>query len=351
MNRNTKPKIAVVGAGAVGSVLGGLLVCVGEDVTLIARRAHVEAINRNGLFIDGVSGKLTVNVKAAERLDFRPDLVLLTVKTQDVDATCQAIKSYVQDIPIVLLQNGVRSDEIAASTLGKEYLISGIVCFNARFVKPGNVTHGSEGVLLVGEAFGENGKRVKEIGAILRKAVKTIICDNIHGAHWTKLLMNVMGNSLDAMSGLSLGECMRHSGLRRIGILILREALDVVEKAGIQLKGIPEFPIFAFKIVIKSPLFLASGILGLLMRSKRYEDIITSTLQSIRRGKPTEIDYLNGEIVKLGKKIGVLTPYNSKVVELVHTVEETHEFYSPDVLESLFSLGAPISRGNSMNWR
>lgn len=338
MNQNTRPKIAVVGARAVGSVLGGLLARIGEDVILIARKAHVEAINKNGLFIDGILGEFTINMKAAERLTFRPDLVLLTVKTQDVNEACHAIKPYVKGIPIITLQNGVRSDAIVASILGREHVISGIVCFNVRFVQPGKVSYGPEGMLLVGEPFCENKERVEEIRALFHKAIKTKVCNNIHGAHWTKLLTNVMGNSLDAMTGLSLGVCMKHSGLRKIGSLILKEALDVVEKAEIRLEALPEFPVFAFKAVIKSPLFIASGILGLMLGSKRYEDIMTSTLQSIRRGKPTEIDYLNGEVVELAKKIGVATPYNSKVVELVHEIEKTHKFYLPDDLESLFFL-------------
>lgn len=342
MNQNTEPKIAVVGAGAIGSVLGGLLARAGEDVTLIARQAHVEAIKRNGLLIDGVLGEFTVNVDAAEKLDFRPDIVLLTVKTQDVEAACSEIKPHVKDVSIVTLQNGVRSNEIAASILGKENIISCVVSFNARFLRPGNVTYGYEGSLLVGEAFGENGERVEEIGAILNRAIKTESCDNIRGAHWTKLLINVMGNSLNAMIGLSLGECMKHSALRRIGVLILKEALCVVEKAGIQLESLPESPVFAFKALIKSPLPVASATFRLMMSSRRHADTITSTLQSIRRGKPTEIDYLNGEIVKLGKKTGVSTPYNSKVVQLVREVEKTHKFYSPGDLECHFSSCSPV---------
>lgn len=339
MNQNTKPKISVVGAGAIGSVLGGLLARAGEDVSLIARQTHVEAINRNGLGVDGVLGKFTIRVKTTETLNFRPDIVLLAVKTQDVAETCQAIRPYVEDVPIVTLQNGIRSDEITASMLGKENIIGGVVLFNAQFLEPGYVTYGSEGALLIGEVFGENGARVEEIRSILNRVIKTEVCNNIRGARWTKLLMNAMGNSLDAMTGLSLGACMKHPGLRRTGVLILKEALKVIEKAEIELKALPEAPVFAFKTLIKAPLPVASRILGLMMGSKTYANTITSTLQSIRRGRPTEIEYLNGEIVKLGQKVGVSTPYNSKVVELVREVEKIHRFYLPDDLVNRFSAG------------
>jgi 2-dehydropantoate 2-reductase len=337
MNQNLKPKIAVVGAGAIGSVLGGLLARAGEDVTLFARKAHAEAINRNGLLVDGILGKFTVDVKAAETLHFRPDVVLLAVKIQDVEKACQEIKLHVEGVPVVTLQNGIVSDEIAASILGKEKIISCVVCFNARFLEPGRVTYGSRGTLLVGKAFGENGTRVAEISAIFNKAIKTQVRDNIRGARWTKLFMNILANSLNAMTGLSPGEYMEYAGLRKIGVLILKEAFDVVERANIKLEALPEFPVLIFRAFIKAPLPIASMLLRLVAQSRRDTDAVTSTLQSIRRGKPTEIDYLNGEIVKLGRKIGIPTPYNSKVVELVREVEKTHEFHSPLDLEYCFS--------------
>jgi len=336
MNQIVKPKVAVVGAGAIGSVVGGLLARAGQDVTLIARQAHVETINRNGLFVDGILGEFTVNVKAAEKLDFRPDVVLLTVKVQDVKETCREIKPYVKGVPLVTMQNGVRSDEIAASVLGKEDIISCVVFIHSRFLEPGRVTFGLDGALLVGEAYGDNGERIEGITSILNEAIKTEIRDNIHGAHWTKLLMNIMGNSPGAMTGLSLGEWGQHSGVRRIILLMLREALYVVEKAGIKLESLPGSPVLALKTIVKSPLPIASAIFGSMTRSRRNADTIPSMLQSILRGKPTEIDYLNGEIVKLGQKMGISTPYNSKVVELVREVEKTHKFFSPDDLEKIF---------------
>jgi 2-dehydropantoate 2-reductase len=322
-------KIAIVGAGAVGSVVGGLLAQTGENVTLIARRAHAEAISTNGLSIDGVLGTFTVPMQAKEELTFRPDLVLLTVKTQDVEAACRQIKPYTTDVPVVTLQNGTRSGEIAASLLGQDNIVSGVVLFNASFLNSGYVTYGVKGTLLVGEAFRKNGKRVEEIATILSRAVKTKVTDNIHGAHWTKLLVNVMGNSLEAMTGLSFGECMRHPELRRVGVSIVREAFEVVEKAGIELESLPGLPIGVFRFTVKSPLVVASLILGLTMGGT---NTLTSTLQSIRRGRPTEIDYLNGEIVTQGKKLDIATPYNSKVVELVREIEQTGQFYSPSYL-------------------
>ena len=140
MDANPKPKIVVVGAGAVGSLIGGLLARGGEDVTLIARQSHVEAIHEKGLHIEGVLGKLIIPVKAFETLDFKPDLVLLAVKSQDVETSCRENKDYLQNIPVITLQNGVRSDNIVATLLPKENIISGVVMFNSQFLKPGLIT-------------------------------------------------------------------------------------------------------------------------------------------------------------------------------------------------------------------
>jgi 2-dehydropantoate 2-reductase len=333
MNQQTVSKIAIVGAGAVGSLLGGLLARAGNDVTLIGRPGHVEAINTNGLYIDGILGEFTIPIHAAETLKFRPDLVLLTVKMPDLETTCQQIAPYVMDVPILTLQNGVKSDAIAANAFGKQNIVGGIVLFNARFLKPGYVTYGSKGALLIGEAFRKNGRRVRDISDLLNQITHTTVCDNIQGARWTKLLINVLGNSLEAMTGESLRTCMKARGTRRIGTLILKEALEVIEKARIRLASLPDIPITAFKLTIKSPLPVASLVLQFITSAT---DTVTSTLQSLRRGRPTEIDYLNGEIVRLGRGMNVATPYNSKAVDLIREVEKTHQFYSPSRVESMF---------------
>ncbi|MCD4779816.1 MAG: 2-dehydropantoate 2-reductase [Candidatus Omnitrophica bacterium] len=336
MSQVFKPKIAIVGSGAVGSVIGGLLAREGENATLIARKAHVETINKNGLFIDGILGSFSVHVQAKEELTFRPDLVLLTVKAQDVESVCRQIKPYITDVPVVTLQNGIRSEEMAASLLGEKNIIRGVVLFNAQFLKSGCVTYGEKGSLLLGEAFRQNGRRVADIAGILRRAIKTEVSDNIYGVRWTKLLVRVMVNSLEAMTGLSFKECMRYPGMRRIGMFILREAFEVVEKAGVKLEPLPGLPLTVFKLIIKSPLVIASLALRLRMSST---DTITSTLQSMRRGRPTEINYLNGEIVIQGRAVNISTPYNLKAVELVHAVERTGRFCSPLHLESQFLSG------------
>jgi 2-dehydropantoate 2-reductase len=334
MPDSDKPKIAVIGAGAIGSLLGGLLARAGEDVTLIGRPAHVQAIHAKGLHIDGVLGELVVQVKAADTLEFRPDVALLAVKTQDIEATCRQYAGLLQDVRLVTLQNGVRSDDIVASVLPRHNILSGVVVFNAQYLEPGRVTYALGGLLVIGEAFAKNGLRAAGMRALLAEALHTRLSDNIRGAHFTKLLVNNLANGLEAMTGLSIQACMRQGRLRRIGAAMFREGYCTVTEAGIRLEPVPGIPLSLLQLIAQVPVPLAAAMLGLSMGSL---NTMSSTLQSLRRGRPTEIDYLNGEIARLGQKAGTPTPYNALVVELVKEAEACGQFSSPDVIARRFA--------------
>jgi 2-dehydropantoate 2-reductase len=318
-------RIAIIGAGAIGNVIGGLLAKAGEDVTIIGRRPHVDAVNRNGLRIHGAVGTMQVRVRAVERLDFVPDLALLTMKTQGVAAAAREIHPYVVGVPVVTMQNGVRSDELVAEVLGKEDVLSCVVLLGATFLEPGSVTYTTQGVLVLGAPFGPIDERTRSVAAILDKAVPTHLSANIAGAHWTKLIINE-NNALPAVTGLSIQEVNRRPPLRKLSVLLMKEAAATIAAAGIKLASLPRLPKAALRTTLSLPLPVASGLLRLLSRSLGKGPALGSTLQSVRRGEKTEIDYLNGEIVVLGKQTGRPTPYNAAVVELVHQVEATGTF-------------------------
>jgi 2-dehydropantoate 2-reductase len=321
--------IAVIGAGAVGSVVGGLLAKAGEDVTLVGRRAHVDAVNRNGLRIDGALGALQVRVRAAERLDFKPSLVLLTTKTQGVAAAARELRPNVGGVPIVTMQNGVRSDELLADVLGQDDILSCVVLFGATFLEPGRVTYSPQGALVLGVPFGPIDGRARTTAAILDMAVPTQLSANIAGAHWTKLIINE-NNALPAVTGLSIQDVNRRTVLNRLSILLMREAMATIAAAGIKLASLPGLPATALRTMLRLPMPVASRLLRLLSRSLGKTPALGSTLQSVRRGERTEIDYLNGEVVALGRRAGRPTPYNAAVVDLVHQVESTGRFLTTE---------------------
>jgi 2-dehydropantoate 2-reductase len=329
-------RIAIIGAGAIGSVVGGLLAKAGEDVTVIGRRPHVDAVNRNGLRIDGVVGTMQVRVGAVERLDFVPDLALLTMKTQGVAAAAREIRPYVVGVPVVTMQNGVRSDQLVADVLGKEGILSCVVLLGATFLEPGSVTYTTQGVLVLGVPFGSIDERTRSVAAILDKAVPTHLSANIAGAHWTKLIINE-NNALPAVTGLSIQEVNRRPALRKLSVLLMKEAAATIAAAGIKLASLPRLPKAALRTTLSLPTPVASRLLRVLSRSLGKTPALGSTLQSVRRGEKTEIDYLNGEIVVLGKKTGRSTPYNAAVVELVHQVEATGAFLTTEEVTAAVS--------------
>ena len=268
--------------------------------------------------------------------DFSPDVVFIAVKTQDVENTCRRIKPFIGSIPIVMMQNGVVSSEIAGSILGKENIVSCTLLLNAQFQKPGVATYVNQNSIVVGEPFTQNGPRTKQIQTLLGKVAETKISDNILGIQWSKLFINAMGNALDGMTGLPLGVYIKHKALRIIAISILQEAFHVVERAGIRLEPLPGIPLAFFKLLIALPTPIAAGVLKYAMTFKGDKNIITSTLQSLRKGKKTEIDFLNGEFVRLGNQTGFPTPVNAKVVELIHEIERGGLFYAPEELANIF---------------
>jgi 2-dehydropantoate 2-reductase len=327
-------KIAVIGAGAIGSVIGGLLYKAGEDVTLIGRKPHVDAINRSGLVLEGESGRMVITVKAAENLDFKPDLVLLTVKAQDVVSSVRKVQTLLSGTQVVTMQNGFQSDDQVAGLLGKENIISSVVTFSGQFLEPGKVSYSipfGKTALLIGEPFGNKGNRLQTLSALLNKAIGTDISEDIRAAHWTKLIWNLQ-TAVPAVTGLSYQDSYQYPEIRELTINLLKEGLKVIKAAGIRTAEVPGFPMGPIETMAGESLTTASTLLKKISESLGEVPVLGSTLQSIKRGTSTEVYYLNGEIVKLGKKTGVPTLYNSLMVELVHQVETMGKFLTVDEL-------------------
>jgi len=314
-------KIAVMGAGAIGSVLGGYLCEAGEDVLLIGRKVNVDAINKNGLQIEGVRGEKNIKIKTDTILSEKPEMLFLSVKTQDIPEACKAIALMTKDSIIVTMQNGVKADLLAAENLNRRDIISSVVMFGATYIEHGKFIHNFEGDFIIGNAFSKNDEIVNTTASVLNKFSRTHISDNIHGVHWTKLLLN-LNNCIPAITGRTMQESFADMEQARFGFNLIKEGLNVVDKAGIRLSDLPDLPLEKLRGLLSVPIDEGAVIFSHIMQGLSKEPLYGSILQSIKRGRATEIDYLNGEIVELGKRINHLTPYNSKAVEMVHKIEE-----------------------------
>jgi 2-dehydropantoate 2-reductase len=329
-------RIAVIGAGAVGSALGSLLWRAGEDVVLVGRAAHVAAIRAAGLSVEGVLGGFNATPHAEERLSARPELALLTVKTQDVVAALRENRAFLQDVPIVVLQNGLRGEELAATVVPEAQLVSGVVVLHAQYLVAGHVVLMQAEGLLVGRLNGANDEIVERVRTVLDKAVPTSATPNIRGARWTKLIVN-LNNALPALCDASFKELYRDRFLRSLAVGLMREGLAVAQRLGIRLESLPGTSVPLVRLVAYLPAALAGAVAARKAAGiETHWPLKGSTWQSVARAKPTEIEYLNGEIVRLGRELQVPTPLNERVVALVQRVAAGRRHLDARQIEQAF---------------
>jgi 2-dehydropantoate 2-reductase len=327
------PRIAIIGAGAIGSTLGALLSRAGHEVTLIGRSAHVERVQREGLQVRGFFGSFVAPVAAATTLTFRPDFAFLTVKTQDVLTAVQANRQFLADTPVVTFQNGTRSAVLVATILPPAQIISAVMTLNASYLTAGTVTAVYPGSAVIGRPFGPQDSYVNAVANMLRPITTTRVTDNIVGAHWLKLIVN-LNNALPALTNLALHEALANPYLRYLVVQMMREGLQVVQRTDVRLEALPDAPRLLIQLLGRLPMGLASGLLAL--RARRLtsaEPLLVSTLQSLRRNRPTEIDYLNGEIVRAGEQWNVPTPLNAAIVAMVHETEQSGQFWTVEAIQ------------------
>jgi 2-dehydropantoate 2-reductase len=332
-------KIAVIGAGAIGSVVAGYLTKAGEDVVLVGRKDQVDAINANGLSIKGVRGQEIIQVKALTRLDCNYDLTIFTVKTQDIEDAYQHNAEFLEQGLVMTSQNGVQSDNILSGHYDRDKVISSIVMFGATYIKPGQVTLNFEGDWIVGKPFSPNDPTVQQIADILRQAFKVSVTDEIIGMKWLKLFVN-FNNCIPALTGKSMQETFADMDMCRLSILLLKEGVDIVQKAKVNIVSLPGFPKERTLGMASMSVDQAAGIINKVLTTLSKEPLYGSILQSIMRGKTSEIDFINGEVVQLASHLRIEAPLNERVVDLVHQVERTGKFLDTEIIKKEFHVGA-----------
>lgn len=321
-------KISVIGAGAIGNLVAGYLKLKAEDVFLVGRRDSVGAIKEKGLQISGVRNDFNIQIDVSERLNRNSDLVILATKTQDVEGAVKENLRFIEGAAILTTQNGIRADSIVAKYISQENIISSIVMFGATYLEPGKVVHNFEGNWIMGRIFGENDGQLTEVSEVLNKIFPTVVAENIQGMKYLKIFVNA-NNCIPAILGRSMQEAFSDMDISRISIAIWKEGLEVVQRSGINLVSLPDFPLERLTKLTSLPITEAARILSGIMTNLSREPLYGSILQSIKRGRRSEIDYINGEFLRLAKSFGLSAPLNKKLVDLVHKVERTRKFLSP----------------------
>ncbi|HVH65228.1 MAG TPA: 2-dehydropantoate 2-reductase [Candidatus Acidoferrum sp.] len=329
-------QVVVYGAGAIGSLIGARLHEAGVGVQLVGRKAHVDAINAKGLLLQSQHGSRVVQIPATTSLEGTPDLILLTVKSQDVTSACREISEVRSIATVVTMQNGVRSDREAADALSRARIVGCVLNVSATYLEPGIVEQNTGIRLQIGAPFPEAAPRVDAVANLLVQAAHTEVVPDIARARWTKLMANV-NNAIMTITGLPIGTALRNRGLARLAIATIREGVKTVQLGGFGLDQSARARTFRLMSTLPRPiahLVFARRLAGDFPADSQFGP---STLQSLKRGSSSELDYLNGEIVTLGQRIGRATPYNSGLLQYGKQVFETRRNLSPEELLSKFN--------------
>lgn len=315
--------VGILGAGAIGSALAALLSRAGVPVVLVGRESQVAAIRDRGLRVRTLAGDTRIAIDVREAFSPPPGIVFVTVKTQDLASALASHRDGLTESVLVMCQNGLQSDAIAAAVIGADRVVGAVVDIHATALEPGIVDLHYPGPLVLGRPAGAVDDTVRRVAAVLRGAVPVSLSHNLVGARWFKLIVN-LNNALPAVLNLSMGKAFAHPGLARASVRAMREGIQVAAACGVHLEGLPDVPLVTISLIKRLPLRWAAALAALKIRQvSRRGEVLGSTLQSIRRGRETEIDYLNGEVVRRGVACGVPVPINTLLTRLVHQVRET----------------------------
>ena len=319
-------RYAIYGAGSLGTVLGAYITKNGGQIDLVNRnKAHVDALNRNGARITGTT-ELTVPVTAItpDQMSGTYDVILLLTKQLFNREVVTRLKDYLaKDGVIVTLQNGLPEPEIA-EIVGKERTMGCVVEWGAALTAPGVCTLTSEVDSLsfhMGKMEGITDEKFNEVKALLELMCPVHEEPNLIGARWSKLLINATFSGLGTVVGGTFGDVSENKAARKVAIRCMKECIDVGHAAGAKFAPVQGKNITAL-FYYKSALKRAFATMLIPIAMKKHRGIEPSMLQDLKKNKPCEIDAINGIVCEWGKKHGVKTPINDKIVEIIKKCEK-----------------------------
>lgn len=305
-------KIAVLGAGAMGCLYGGLLATNDNEVWLIdIWKQHVDEINKGGLIIkDGDKKRVIKNVKATTNPNKIGvvDLILIFVKSTITDKALRSAKSIIGENTLVLtLQNGLGNIEKIQSVIGENNIIAGTTAHGSTLIEPGKIYHAGKGLTIIGEIDGSSMRRTQSIKELFTLCeIKTVITNNVLGVIWDKLLVNLGINAITALTELKNGQ-----------LLDFEEAEELLENAVNE--GIRVSKAKKITLINENPVKHTKKVCRLTANNK------SSMLQDIINKRKTEIEMINGAIVREGKKYDIPTPVNLALTNLIKIKEKIRD--------------------------
>ncbi|MEW6101448.1 MAG: 2-dehydropantoate 2-reductase [Candidatus Omnitrophota bacterium] len=304
-------KIAIIGPGAMGCLFAAFLSKAKQEVWVLDKdKERSEELSRAGISVEGVSGDWHAQVQAtAKAEDIGPvDLVIVCVKSYDTRSMASGLLALLgENTKILTLQNGIGNIEIISEIAGNERVIGGSTNHGATLLGTGRIRHAGKGETVIGRIDARIPVELRSIREVFNKAgLEARISRDIKGILWSKLIINVGINALTAITRLKNGKLMAYEGTRRILRQAVTEAIRVAKRKRI-------------KLIFEDPLAKVEAV------CEATGGNISSMLQDVLKKRKTEIDFINGVIVRQGQELGIAVTVNSLLVDLVKTIEASYE--------------------------
>jgi 2-dehydropantoate 2-reductase len=301
------PRIAVVGAGAVGGYFGGMFARAGAPTVFIGRKHFADAVNSKGLVLDKSESRERIRATATVEMSAVRDcsLILLCVKANDTSVTANQMTPFVRpDTTVVCLQNGVdNADQVRAAA--NVAAVPAAVYVAVSVPESGRVKHLARGDLIIGPPS----ERTRHLADLFGRAgIPCRVSDNIEGELWLKLLRNCALNAISALGQSRYGQIVQSEDAKKLMEQIVDEVLAVTRAADVVLPGVDD---------------RKSGMAAAMELARQMADAVSSTAQDLNRGQPTEIDALNGYISRRGAELRIPVPVNHALFTLVKLAEQT----------------------------
>ncbi|HTY44554.1 MAG TPA: 2-dehydropantoate 2-reductase [Patescibacteria group bacterium] len=302
--------IVIVGPGAMGCLLAAFLAKSKETIWLLDKdKDRAGQINQKGIHIEGLSGDWQARLNATADPGQIPaaDLVIISVKSYDTKEAILLAKPLVgEDTQVITLQNGIGNIEVISEVVGADKVIGGVTNLGATLIDTGHVRHAGKGETVLGRIDGRINVQMRSIREIFnRSGLETRISKDIKGLLWSKLIINVGINALTGITRLTNGRLLEFEGTRRILRDAVTEAIRVAKRKRI-------------KLIYDDPLAKVEAV------CEATSTNVSSMLQDIQKRRHTEIDYINGVIVRQARELDIPAPVNSILVDLIKVIESSY---------------------------
>ena len=319
-------RVAIYGAGSLGTILGAFISKAGVPIELINRnKAHVEALKTKGAQVVGTMNfcQPVVAYTPAE-MSGTYDIVFLMTKQQHNPEVVTMLKDFLApDGVLVTFQNGLPEMQIA-EILGEERVLGCTVAWGATLQSPGVCELTSEPDALsysLGAISAKRSKHFNQVKELLELMGKVDVEENFIGTRWSKLLINAAFSGMSAVLGCTFGEAAGPKDSRKIVQALIKECIDVCKKGGIRIEPVQGKDIVKL-LDYTNALKRAFSFFIIPIAIRKHAKLKASMLQDLEKGKLTEVDAINGAVSDYGRRVGYPTPMNDRVVEIIHRIEK-----------------------------